>query len=240
MKNKKDNFIIPTHIAFIMDGNGRWANARGLNRTEGHKKGSETLRSLIKAINAMGIKYATFYAFSTENWKRPKEEVDTLMNLFARYIDELIDRKGDNSNVRLCFAGDRTKLSKNLQDKMAICEKNSEDNNGTLVTICINYGGRDELTNCALSISKLFKDNKICENDIDQALVNSFLYTNEIPDVDLLIRTGGEKRLSNFLIWQSAYAELYFCDTLWPDFGEKELNCALEEFAGRNRRFGGL
>lgn len=223
-----------------MDGNGRWAQKRGLKRTEGHKKGSETLKALISDINDLGIKYATFYAFSTENWKRPEEEVSTLMSLFEEYIDELMKSADKAKNSRIRFIGDRTRLSESLQAKMTECEKASEGNTGLCVSIAVNYGGKDELTHVSSEISRLTSDGYITSKDVTQDLIDSLLYTRNIPDVDLLVRTGGEKRLSNFLIWQSAYAELYFCDTLWPDFKKKHLMLAIDEFSNRNRRFGGL
>lgn len=237
---QNENLIIPNHIAFIMDGNGRWAQKRGLKRTEGHKKGSEALKSLISDISDLGIKFATFYAFSTENWKRPEEEVSTLMRLFEEYIDELMGSAEKIKNAKIRFIGDRTRLSDNLRAKMAQCEKASENNDGLCVAIAVNYGGKDELTHVAKEISKLTKDGYISPDNVSQDMINSLLYTKDMPDVDLLIRTGGEMRLSNFLIWQSAYAELYFCDTLWPDFKKKHLMLAIDEFSNRNRRFGGL
>ncbi len=237
---QNENLIIPRHIAFIMDGNGRWAQKRGLKRTEGHKKGSQTLKALISDINDLGIEYATFYAFSTENWKRPEEEVSTLMSLFEEYIDELMNSADKIQNSRIRFIGDRARLSESLQEKMAECEKASENNNGLCVLIAVNYGGKDELTHAASEISRLTSEGYVSSNDVTQGLIDSLLYTRDIPDVDLLIRTGGEMRLSNFLIWQSAYAELYFCDTLWPDFKKKHLMLAIDEFSNRNRRFGGL
>ncbi len=240
LSDSKDNLIIPEHIAFIMDGNGRWAQKRGLKRTEGHKKGSESLKQLIKDINELGIKYATFYAFSTENWKRPEEEVSTLMRLFGEYIDELMESADKAGNSRIRFAGDRERLSESLKSKMFECEKASENNTGLCVTIAVNYGGKDELTHAAREISRLTKEGFVSKDNVSSELIDSLLYTAGIPDVDLLIRTGGEMRLSNFLIWQSAYAELYFCDTLWPDFKKKHLMLAIEEFSRRNRRFGGL
>ncbi len=236
----KDNLIIPKHVAFIMDGNGRWAQKRGLKRTEGHKKGAESLKQLIKDIDELGIKYATFYAFSTENWKRPEEEVSTLMHLFEEYIDELMQSADKVKDSKIRFIGDRERLSASLKTKMAECENACADNTGLCVTLAVNYGGKDELTCASREIARLVKEGYLSYSDVSPELVDSLLYTNGIPDVDLLIRTGGEMRLSNFLIWQSAYAELYFCDTLWPDFKKKHLLLALREYSSRNRRFGGL
>lgn len=236
----KDNLIIPGHVAFIMDGNGRWAQKRCLKRTDGHKKGSESLKQLIKDIDELGIEYATFYAFSTENWKRPDDEVNTLMRLFGEYIDELMKSADKTGDTRIRFVGDRERLSSSLRKKMSECEKAYENKTGLCVTIAVNYGGKDELSNVAKEISRLTSEGYITPDKVTPDIIDSLLYTAGIPEVDLLIRTGGEQRLSNFLIWQSAYAELYFCDTLWPDFKKKHLVLALEEFSRRNRRFGGL
>ena len=237
-KKSEGELIIPRHIAFIMDGNGRWAQKRGLKRTAGHREGSQTLKKLIKELDALGVEYATFYAFSTENWKRPEEEVGELMRLFRQYLDEL-ESNSDN-NFRICFIGDRTRLDDSLQEKMARYEKASSDRNGLCVCIAINYGGRDEITNTAKRICELSRDGFLDSEKITPEFFNSMLYTANIPPVDLLVRTGGEQRLSNFLLWQSAYAELYFCDILWPDFNKVSLLKAIKEFSGRNRRFGGL
>ncbi len=230
---------IPKHIAFIMDGNGRWATKRGLSRNAGHKEGTKILKKLIDDLSELGVEYATFYAFSTENWNRPKEEVDGLMSLFNSYLDELENHKTDN-DFRLRFIGDLSRLDKSLQEKMIRYEEGSKDRNGLCVTLAINYGGRDEITNTAKKISRLTEDGFITPDRVNEELIDSLLYTNGIPPVDLLIRTAGEKRLSNFLLWQSAYAELYFCDTLWPDFGKKELIGAITDYTGRTRKFGGL
>lgn len=237
-KKSEGELIIPRHIAFIMDGNGRWAQKRGLKRTAGHREGSQTLKKLIKELDALGVEYATFYAFSTENWKRPEEEVSELMHLFEQYLDEL-ESNSDN-NFRICFIGDRTRLDNSLQEKMARYEKASSDRDGLCVCIAINYGGRDEITNAAKRICELSRDGFLDSEKITPELFDSMLYTANIPPVDLLVRTGGEQRLSNFLLWQSAYAELYFCGTLWPDFNKVSLLKAIKEFSGRNRRFGGL
>ena len=236
----KDSLIIPRHVAFIMDGNGRWAQKRGLRRTDGHKKGSESLKQLIKDIDKLGIEYATFYAFSTENWKRPDDEVNTLMRLFDQYIDELMRSVNDADNVRIRFIGDRSRLTPSLQKKMNECENAFKDKTGLCVTIAVNYGGKDELCHASKEIARLISEGFLSPDKVTPVLIDSLLYTSGIPEVDLLIRTAGEQRLSNFLIWQSAYAELYFCDTLWPDFKKKHLVLALEEFSRRNRRFGGL
>lgn len=234
MKNLK----IPDHVAFIMDGNGRWAKKRLMPRNYGHREGAKALKTVIRACKDLGIKYATFYAFSTENWSRPDDEVKGLMDLFDEQLDTL--KQYTDENARLIFIGDRSRLSENLQKKMAENEEGSKDNTGLTVLIAVNYGGHDEITRAVRKISALAKEGYISEDQITPELVNSFLDTKDIPPVDLLIRTGGEERISNFLIWQCAYAEFYFCPTLWPDFDKKELVKALENYTSRDRRFGGV
>ena len=228
--------VLPTHIAFIMDGNGRWAKKRGLPRTAGHREGAKTLRRLIRDLDDIGIKYATFYAFSTENWKRSDEEVSALMKLLEDNLDDLINYKDEN--IRLRFIGGRERLSKVLQDKMLDAEEKSRDHTGLTVTLAINYGGRDDITRAAQKAAELVKDGYLKPSDITEDTLGRMLQTDDIPDVDLMIRTGGEYRLSNFLLWQVSYAELYFCDTLWCDFTKKDLLAAIEAFSGRNRRYG--
>ncbi len=229
---------IPAHVAFIMDGNGRWAKKRLMPRNYGHREGAKALRTVIRACKDLGIRYATFYAFSTENWSRPDDEVKGLMDLFDEQLDTL--RQYTDENARLIFIGDRTRLSENLQKKMAENEEGSKDNTGLTVLIAVNYGSHDEITRAVRQISALAKKGCISEDQITPELINSFLDTKDIPPVDLLIRTGGEERISNFLIWQCAYAEFYFCKTLWPDFGKDELIKALEDYTSRDRRFGGV
>lgn len=234
-KQDKDR-VLPTHIAFIMDGNGRWAKKRGLPRTAGHREGAKTLRTLIRDLDDLGIKYATFYAFSTENWKRSDEEVSALMKLLEDNLDDLVNY--ENENIRLRFIGGRERLSQVLQDKMQRAEEKSRDRTGLTVTLAINYGGRDDITRAAKKAAELAKDGFLKPSDITEDTLGAMLQTEDIPDVDLMIRTGGESRLSNFLLWQVSYAELYFCDTLWCDFTKKDLIAAIDEFSGRNRRYG--
>ncbi|MCD7732547.1 MAG: di-trans,poly-cis-decaprenylcistransferase [Oscillospiraceae bacterium] len=229
---------IPTHVAFIMDGNGRWAKKRLMPRNYGHREGAKALKTVIRACKDLGIKYATFYAFSTENWSRPDDEVKGLMDLFDEQLDTL--KQYTKENARLIFIGDRTKLSDSLQKKMAENEEGSKDNTGLTVLIAVNYGSHDEITRAVKQIASLSKEGYISEEQITPELINSFLDTKDIPPVDLLIRTGGEERISNFLIWQCAYAEFYFCPTLWPDFGKNELIDALKNYTSRDRRFGGV
>lgn len=228
--------VLPNHIAFIMDGNGRWAKKRGLPRTAGHREGANTLRRLIRDLDGLGIKYATFYAFSTENWKRSDEEVSALMKLLEDNLDDLVNY--EKENIRLRFIGGRERLSKVLQDKMLEAEKKSRDRTGLTVTLAINYGGRDDITRAAKKAAELAKEGFLNPTDITEDTLSAMLQTEDIPDVDLMIRTGGELRISNFLIWQISYAELYFCDTLWCDFTKKELLAAIDAFSRRNRRYG--
>ena len=229
---------MPVHVGVIMDGNGRWAKKRGLPRKFGHREGAKTFRKIVRHAKAIGIKYITFYAFSTENWKRPEDEVQSIMKLFEKYLDELDDFLKEH--VRIRFIGDRSKLSDTLKAKMARSEELSKDYDLMTLILAINYGGRDEITNAVKLIAEDVKAGKIDPSEINDDLIQSRLYTQEIPDVDLIIRPSGEQRLSNFLIWQSAYAEYYFTDILWPDFSKKDLEKAVEVYRDRHRRFGGV
>ena len=233
-----DDLLVPTHVGVIMDGNGRWAKKRGLPRKFGHREGAKTFRTIARHAKALGVSYITFYAFSTENWKRPQEEVDAIMDLFDKYLDEVEDFIDENIRVR--FIGDRTMLKPSLQAKMAHVEEISKDFDSMTLVLAINYGGRDEITYAVKCIADDVKAGKLQTEDIDEKLLQSKLYTEEIPDVDLIIRPSGEQRLSNFLIWQSAYAEYWFSDTLWPDFKPRHLEQAIDDFCKRNRRFGGI
>lgn len=233
-----DNLLVPTHIGVIMDGNGRWAKKRLLPRKFGHREGAKTFKKIALAGKANGVKYMTFYAFSTENWKRPKDEVDAIMKLFEDYLDDV--SSFEKENIRLLFIGDRSMLSQNLRDKMKHAEEISKDFDSMTVILAVNYGGQSEICHSVKEIAKMVKNNEIDINDIDEKLIEENLYTGDIPPVDLIIRPSGEMRLSNFLIWQSAYAEYYFTNILWPDFKEKDLRIALEAFRDRNRRFGGI
>ncbi len=236
---RKKNFdVLPRHIAVIMDGNGRWAKKRHLPRTAGHSVGAKTFKSICLYANEIGIEYMTFYAFSTENWRRPKEEVDALMKLFAEYLSDSVNFK--DKNIRLKFIGDRTVLSDELQQLMKNAEENSKDCTGLTVNLAINYGGRDEIVHAVKKIAADVKDGKLAPEDITVDTVEQNLYTAGDPPVDLLIRPGGEYRISNFLIWQITYSEYWFSNVLWPDFKPKHLNEAIESFAGRNRRFGSV
>lgn len=230
--------VLPKHIGVIMDGNGRWAKKRLMPRQMGHRAGAKTFKDITRYAKKCGIKYITFYAFSTENWKRPKEEVDSIMKLFDSYLDDV--RNYFKDNVKLVFIGDRSKLSQPLQDKMNTLEQDTKDFTSMTLILAINYGGRDEIVHSVREIAKLVKDGFLKPEDIDESIISANLYTSDIPDVDLIIRPSGEMRLSNFLTWQSAYSELYFSDILWPDFSKKDFDMALKSFSERSRRFGGV
>lgn len=221
-----------------MDGNGRWAAKRGLPRPAGHKAGADNLRKIMDACRNRGIKYATFFAFSTENWKRPKEEVDALMRLFYDYLDEADRFTG--KKARIMFLGSKEPFPQKLKERMIKLEQNSAGYDSMTIMFAMNYGGRDDIVYAARRLAEAAADGDIKPSDIDEKLFSGMLYTGSAPDADLIIRTSGELRLSNFLLWQAAYAELYSTDVLWPDFNEKELDKALEAYASRSRRFGGV
>lgn len=233
-----ENVLVPEHIGVIMDGNGRWAKKRGMPRKFGHREGAKTFRTITRHAKALGVKYITFYAFSTENWKRPKDEVDAIMELFEKNLDEVRDFIDENIRVR--FIGDRSALNPRLQEKMKGVEEDSKNFDSMTMILAINYGGRDEITHAVRTIAEEISRGELVPQDVTQELIQSRLYTEEIPDVDLIIRPSGEQRLSNFLIWQSAYAEYYFTNILWPDFKKKDLEIAVLAYSERNRRFGGV
>ena len=236
-KRKKTNIgelTLPRHIAIIMDGNGRWAKKRSLPRTAGHAVGGRTFKTIARYCNKIGIEYLTVYAFSTENWKRPKEEIDNIMGILRDYLTDTEDLKGEN--IRLEFIGDRTPLADDIKELMLKAEKDSADATGLHLNIALNYGGRDEIVH---AVKRIVEDGVAVENITEQA-INDRLYTAGQPDPDFIIRPSGEYRLSNFLIWQSAYAEYWFSDILWPDFKPDDLDRALKDFSRRNRRFGGV
>lgn len=229
---------IPKHVAIIMDGNGRWAQKRGLKRTKGHQKGAEALKKISEYVYDKNIKVLSAFAFSTENWKRDKEEVDYLMDLFIKAFKENFDvvkKKG----VKVIFSGIKDKLSDKVIKTMEKMTEETKDNTNGIFNICLNYGGQDEIINATKKISKDVKDGIIDYNDINQDLFGKYLF-NDLPPIDLLIRTSGEYRISNFMLWQMAYAELYFTDTLWPDFDEKEMDKAIDSYNKRDRRFGAV
>ena len=229
---------IPEHVAIIMDGNGRWAKKRLMPRTYGHSEGAKAIERTCENADELGIKYLTVYAFSTENWKRPKDEVDAIMDLFEKYLDEVRDFIEENIRVR--FIGDRTRLSENLQRKMASVEEDSKDFDSMTLVLAINYGGRDEICHAAKTLAQQVKEGKLEPEDITMDMIERNLYTEEIPPVDLVIRPSGEQRLSNFMIWQAAYAEFYYTNILWPDFKGSDLDKAVIAYSERNRRFGGV
>ena len=232
------NNKVPNHVAIIMDGNGRWAQNRGLKRTKGHQKGAETLKKISEYVYDNGIKVLSVYAFSTENWKRDKEEVDYLMNLFLKAFKENFDtvkKKG----VKVVFSGLKQKLSDKVIQAMKKMEEDTKDNKNGIFNICLNYGGQDEIVEASKKISEDVQNGTLEINDINKDVFSSYLF-NDLPPIDLLIRTSGEYRISNFMLWQIAYAEFYFTDVLWPDFDEKELENALNAFNKRDRRFGGI
>jgi undecaprenyl diphosphate synthase len=219
-----------------MDGNGRWAKKRNLPRNAGHKKGGDVFREIAKHARDSGIKYITFFAFSTENWKRPKEEVDALMKLFSEYLDEAGKQVDEKS--RLIFLGDKDVFPADMKAKMTDLENKSKQFDSCTLALAINYGGRADIVRAARRAGKLCRDRDIKPEDIDESFFSGLLFTSAMPDVDLLIRPGGERRISNFLLWQSAYAEIYFSDKLWPDFTPSDLDEAIAYFGNRERRFG--
>lgn len=228
---------LPRHIGIIMDGNGRWAQKRGLPRTAGHGPGAETFRTIATYCKDIGIDYLTIYAFSTENWKRPPEEVAAIMNLLEKYLYEALERM-ERDKVKMKFFGDTSVLSPKLRALIDRTNEISTHYTGCQVNVCLNYGGRDEIIRAAKSYAEDFAAGGAGE--LTEAELEGRLYSAGIPDPDLIIRPGGEKRLSNFLMWQSAYSELYFCDTLWPDFTKADLNTAIAWYQSRNRRYGGI
>jgi len=233
-----DPIAVPRHVAIIMDGNGRWARARGLPRIAGHKQGAEAVRSTVRACSDLGISYLTIYAFSSENWKRPATEVDDLMGLLRLYIRrELVSLRGEGVRVR--FIGDRSRLDIEINRLISESEENTKDNRGLIFTVALNYGGRQEILEAARVFAQNVRDGKLNPEDMNERLFESYLQSNDMPDPDLLIRTSGEQRLSNFLLWQSAYTEFLFTSTLWPDFKREHLEQAVYEYQRRERRYGG-
>lgn len=230
---------LPAHIGIIMDGNGRWAKKRGLPRSVGHKSGADNFRKITKYCSEIGIKYLTVYAFSTENWKRPEEEVKFLMDLFEQYMKEALT-DFQNENIRVIFLGDKSKFSDNLKNLICEVEEVSKNKTGMVLNIAMNYGGRDEIIKAVRSLSEELCEGKLSPEEINEECISGKLYTSGQPDPDLIIRPSGEYRLSNFLLWQSAYSELIFMDVLWPDFSKRDLDRAINEYSARNRRFGGI
>lgn len=226
-----------THIAIIMDGNGRWAKKQGLPRSMGHKKGAEIVKEIAKAANERGIKFLTLYAFSTENWGRPKDEVETLMSLLRQYLKSDLNELKKN-NIRIRFIGERNMLDADIVQNMHKLERETKDNSGLCLCLAISYGARQEIVQAAQKLASLIKNGDLSESDVDIQNFSAMLYTHEMPDPDIVIRTSGEQRISNFLLWQAAYAELFFTNTLWPDFSAQELDNIIEQFKSRERRYG--
>ncbi|WP_299254916.1 isoprenyl transferase [uncultured Lacinutrix sp.] len=228
---------LPKHVAIIMDGNGRWAKQKGFLRAIGHENGTKSVRETVEASAQLGIKNLTLYAFSTENWNRPKLEVDTLMKLLVSALKKEIKTLQEN-NIKLNAIGNLNSLPKKVFKELSEVIENTKNNNRMTLTLALSYGSRDELLNAVKEISNKVKNNIISSENIDESIINEHLYTQNLPDVDLLIRTSGEQRISNFLLWQIAYAELYFTKVLWPDFTQQHLCDAVIEYQNRERRFG--
>ena len=230
---------IPQHIAIILDGNGRWAKKRGLPRNLGHAEGSKNVERICEEAHELGVKYLTVYAFSTENWKRPQDEVNALMNLLRNYMKSCLKTASKN---RMCVRvlGDKTALDEDIQKRIAELEEATKDNDGLHFQIALNYGSRDEMVRAMKRLCADCKDGKVEAEDISEVMFAEYLDTKDIPDPDLMIRTSGEQRLSNYLLWQLAYSEFYFTEVLWPDFTKEELVKAIEYYNGRDRRFGGV
>lgn len=230
---------LPVHIAIFMDGNGRWAQKRGLPRSAGHREGANTLKRIVKECNNIGIQYLTAYAFSTENWNRPKDEVEALMTLLLEFLRNA-DKELSGKNIRIRIIGDSAGLSNEIRQEMARVIEKTAKNTGLNLVIALNYGSRSEICSAAAKISRDIQKGRIKLEDINEKLFSNYLYTVGIPDPDLVIRASGEKRMSNFLLWQSSYSEFWYSNILWPDFSRNDLLEALGDYQKRNRRFGGL
>ena len=228
---------VPKHVAIILDGNGRWAKAKGLPRTAGHVQGARTVEDICEIAYNMGIQYLTVYAFSTENWSRPQDEVNTLMDLLRSYMKNCLKRAQKN-NMCVRVLGDKSRLDADIQGKIADLEKATQDNTGLHFQIAINYGGRDELTRAMQGLAKRVADGQLAPEDINEERIAGALDTAGLPDPDLMIRTSGEQRISNYMLWQLASTEFYFTDVPWPDFNKKELEKAVEAYQNRDRRYG--
>ncbi|MBQ3546767.1 MAG: isoprenyl transferase [Lachnospiraceae bacterium] len=239
MKNSVDltGLNIPNHVAIILDGNGRWAKKRLMPRNYGHLQGAKVVEQICEDADSIGIKYLTVYAFSTENWNRSKDEVDALMKLLRNYLKDCIKR-ANNNNMKVRVIGEKSRLSDDIRNKIEELEECSKDNTGLNFTIALNYGSRDEIRRAVTNLAKDVDDGIVKPEDINEEIIGNYLDTKGIPDPDLLIRTSGEERLSNFLLWQLAYTEFYFTDVLWPDFNKEELIKAVEKYSKRDRRFG--
>ena len=230
---------IPKHIAIILDGNGRWAKKKGMPRNYGHVQGSKNVERICEDAYKLGVKYLTVYAFSTENWKRPQDEVDALMNLLRNYMKTCL-KTAEKNRMRVRVLGDKTALDEDIRNRIAELEEATKNNDGLNFQIALNYGSRDEMIRAMKRMSADVKEGNVQVSEINEALFESYLDTHDIPDPDLMIRTSGEQRLSNYLLWQLAYSEFYFTEVLWPDFTKEQLVKAIEYYNGRDRRFGGV
>jgi len=228
---------IPNHIAIIMDGNGRWAKSKGKNRLFGHRNGVKAVQKTVEESTRLGVKYLTLYAFSTENWKRPQKEINTLMSLLVSSLKKELNQILEN-DIRLNSIGNLSKLPVSVQKELNQTIEKTKKNSRMTLTLALNYGGKEELTHAFKEIASKVKNNIISPENVDETIINKHLYTQNLPDVDLLIRTSGEQRISNFLLWKIAYAELYFSEVLWPDFDESQLHLAIHNYQKRERRFG--
>ena len=230
---------VPQHVAIILDGNGRWAKSKGMPRNYGHAQGSKNVERICEDAYRMGIKYLTVYAFSTENWNRPKDEVDALMKLLRNYMKTCL-KTAEKNDMKIRVIGYTTRLDEDIRSRIVELEEATKNNGGLNFQIAINYGSRDEITRAVRRLSRDCKDGKVDPDTIDEKTIESYLDTHDIPDPDLLIRTSGEQRLSNYLLWQLAYTEFYFTDVPWPDFTKEELVKAIEQYNARDRRYGGI
>jgi len=233
-----ENITIPKHIGIIMDGNGRWAKKRMLPRNMGHKKGAEVFKDIARYCDDLGMEAVTFYAFSTENWKRPQDEVDGLMKLFKQYLIDAFDY--EKYNNRIIFLGDKAAFNEELRNLMLEIEEKTAERDGMIINLALNYGSRDEIVHACKEIAEKVKAGDMSVEDISEESFSAHLYTKNQPDPEFILRPSGEKRISNFLLWQCAYSEFIYMDVLWPDFTRKDLDAAIAEFNKRNRRFGGV
>lgn len=233
---------LPAHVGIIMDGNGRWATLRGKERSEGHRQGAEVFREICTYAADLGIKFVTFYAFSTENWKRPQLEVSSIMNIFRTFLREAEERQRENEErgLRFRFIGDMSRIPEDIAERVKALEERTSDKTKTTVNLAVNYGGRDEIVKAVRRIAEMVKNGETEPEDVSEEMIEAGLYTAGQPDADLIIRPSGEQRLSNFLIWQSAYAEFWYSDVMWPDFTKADFNKALMAYAKRSRRFGAV
>lgn len=239
VSNMENDLKIPRHVAVILDGNGRWAKAKGMPRTFGHAQGAKVVEDMLEVVDKKGIEYFTVYAFSTENWNRPKDEVDVLMKLLRKHMIGCIKRAAKN-NMRVLVIGDKTKLDEDIKKSIEEVEEVTKNNTGLHFQVAINYGGRDEMIRAMRKMAADIKKDKVQPEEINEEKFQEYLDTYDCPDPDLMIRTSGEQRLSNFLLWQMAYTEFYFTDVAWPDFNEAELDRAILAYNKRNRRYGGI